>query len=185
MTGNELLQNRGTKSVPSPSAQPSGLCGVGLSRDYDEYVCSRIVSAGTLYGPVGAFIVDLLLSCGVRITEALSVRRSDFLSPRQVIIRGLKGSNDRVCSLSREHNLPVYVFSGDGSISEVFSRFWAYRMCRRLSIYWRDPKSGHRCYTHAGRHLVSEYLISMGHSLEDIRLFLGHKSIESTKYYAR
>lgn len=185
MTGNELLQNCGTKSVSTPSAQSPTLCGVGLSRDYTDYVRSRVSTAAALYGTVGAFIVDMLLSCGVRISEALSVTRGDFLTPRQVIIRGLKGSNDRLCALSRDYYLPSSVFSGDSPLSAIWSRFWAYRMCRALNIYWRDPKTGHRCYTHAGRHLISEYLVSKGHSLEDIQLFLGHKSIESTKYYAR
>lgn len=185
MTGNELLRKSDTKSVSTSSAQSPTLCGVGLSRDYDNYVRKRIEAAARIGGPVGAFLVDMLLSCGVRVSEVLAVEPKDFLSPRQVIIRGLKGSRDRVCSLTVDHNLPSSVFVGGGPLSEAYSRFWAYRFCRSLCIYWYNPVSGHKCYTHAGRHLVSEHLLSMGHSLEDIQLFLGHKSIESTKYYAR
>ena len=174
-----------TTSVSTPSAQSPTLCGAQLAARYDQIITERITKARILYGLSISFIVDLLLTSGCRVSEALALCKSQQITNQSFMIRGLKGSKDRIVYTTYCYSDVVFCGLGDGPLSQVFSRFSIYRVCKRLGIVWNDGNNQHNAVTHAGRHFVAELLLKEGFSVADVQNFLGHRRISSTEFYAK
>ena len=172
-------------SVSTPSAPSTTLCGHRLMERYDQIVTEYVNKARVMYGLPIAFIVDLLLTSGCRISEVLALTKFQQITSQSFMIRGLKGSRDRIVYTTYHYSDLVFAGCGSNPLSSVYSRFCVYRACKRLGIYWNDGTNEHDSVTHAGRHFVAELLLKEGFSVEDVQHFLGHKRITSTEFYAK
>jgi site-specific recombinase XerD len=128
-------------------------------------------------------VILLLLEHGLRISEVIRLDASCLLPGSRLLVRGSKRSNDRLIqSVSYSSDLFFYLKTF-GRIDNVYSRFYIYRLCKKLGISFESSISSKISVTHAGRHLFAEILNESGVSLENIQSFVGHKSSKSTQCY--
>lgn len=172
-----------TKSDIKLSAQSPELCSLNknftsdLMRTYTQYYVREDLI------PIEKAVIELLMLNGLRISEVLSIKPSDVLPNGYIRINGKKGSNDRLITSNyfRTHwqtsfisLLPLHLY---------YSRFYFYRLFKKIGIYGRYGSNKYNSVTHYFRH---EIVLSMQKSGVDDQLiseFLGHKSSKSLLYY--
>jgi len=135
-------------------------------------------------------VLFLIYSAGLRISEAIKMRREDILFDRKLVrIRKAKGRKDRLTLLSDkaaqlikeyiEKEKPInYLFEGqygdaysDTSIRNVFNR--------AVSKAGLPKKGG----PHVLRHSFATHLLEQGVDLRYIQALLGHSSSKTTEIY--
>ena len=131
-------------------------------------------------------ILVLLLDCGLRISEAASIRKANIDFDRlEIKVRG-KGDRERTVPVSPTTTelLKVYIsqdgksewlFPGNNKLGYLDIRSYEHsmrRVCRRLGI---KPISPHQL-----RHAFATYSLKAGARLEVISKLLGHSSIATT-----
>jgi site-specific recombinase XerD len=130
-------------------------------------------------------LATLLLDCGLRITEAASIRKADIdFNQLEIKVLG-KGGRERTIPMSRvtAQLLKTYI-AQDGSSPRLFPAnnklgyldIRSYeksmrRVCRRLGV---------KITPHQLRHAYASYSLQAGARLEVISKLLGHRSISTT-----
>ena len=137
-------------------------------------------------------VLTLLYGCGLRISEALSLTRSDAPLPETLRITG-KGSKTRLCPIlpavreAVEDYLALQPFAsapGDplfrakrgGALSPRHVQATVQRLRGRLGL----PASA---TPHALRHSFATHLLGAGADLRSIQELLGHASLSTTQKY--
>lgn len=117
-----------------------------------------------------------LVNTGARATEVLNIERQDVLIPsRSVIIKGLKGSNDREIPLRAtvfkilEAQLPDQGKVFPISYQRLYQIWNWYRPCEKT--------------IHALRHTFAINLYLKTKDMHLVKLALGHKSLMNTQVY--
>lgn len=165
-----------------------------LSPDAARAVIDRVElqSEEAWIGARDAAVVTLLYSCGLRISEALSLRRRDVPLGETLRVRG-KGGKERIvpvldvarravddyvalCPLSLAPDEPVFRGArggplGPGMISRAMERTRA-----QLGL----PATA---TPHALRHSFATHLLNAGGDLRTIQELLGHASLSTTQVY--
>lgn len=144
---------------------------------YAKVECDRFLAE------IDKVVIHLSLDYGLRISEILNLTFSDLLPGMKVLIRGLKHSNNRIISNVFYWEYLKLFLKSNKSIGSIYSRFYYYRLFRRLGISFEINGSSKKAVTHAGRHLNGLMLHSSGVQTEDIKTFIGHKNIKSTNFY--
>jgi integrase/recombinase XerD len=134
-------------------------------------------------------IVCLLMDCGVRIAEALSVRRSDVDMDNLLIKIQGKGRKQRILPFSREMRKRLYVWLKEHEFELVFPTHYGTelgkrevlrdvkKLCNDLGI---DPP---RRTLHAFRHTFAVEYIRAGGGEFRLQKMLGHTSLFQTRKY--
>ncbi len=148
------------------------------------YIHKCVSKAKKYYSMREAWIVDLILSNGIRVSEALSIRRRDIVNDRTVNVIGKKGSLSRVCMLLFSDGLLSYKDNSEDLLFAGMSRFYIYRVFKKLGIEFVVPGSKKKAVTHAGRHIRIQGLAKSGVDVDTIKNYIGHKSKRSTLHYA-
>lgn len=148
------------------------------------YIHKCVTKAKKYYSIREAWIVDLILSNGIRVSEALSIQRKDIVNDRTVNVMGKKGSLSRVCMLLFSDGLLSFKGKSDDFLFDGFTRFYVYRVFKKLGIEFIVPGSKKRAVTHAGRHIRIQSLAKSGVDIDTIKNYIGHKSKRSTMHYA-
>lgn len=135
-------------------------------------------------------LITLLLDSGIRIDEALSLRRPDVDFDNMLVKVTGKGSKDRLVPISRECRTALYRFMRSHDDDYVFpARYgkWTYRtaldqfkvLCKKLGI------EGARCSFHTFRHYFAVSYIRQGGDLYRLSKILGHTDLQTTSLYLR
>jgi integrase/recombinase XerC len=136
-----------------------------------------------------AAVVLLLYGCGLRISEALALKRSD-VPLRDVIMVSGKGNKQRVvpvlpivaeaveayaaaCPYDAE---PLFVGARGGALDPGVVQ----RQMRRLRVHLGLPETA---TPHALRHSFATHLLAGGGDLRTIQELLGHASLATTQRY--
>jgi len=137
-------------------------------------------------------IFTLIYGCGLRISEALSLTKSDLTNGEFITIKG-KGNKERLVPL-----LPIitekiedylsacpYKVKNDeelflGARGEVVNPGVIQRQLRKLRAYLNLPDS---VTPHALRHSFATHLLAAGGDLRTIQELLGHSSLSTTQRY--
>ena len=171
------------KSATKLSAQSRGLCSSlnpaidDIFKEYNKYnIRNDLID-------IEKAVIELLMLNGLRISEVLNIKPTDVLSNGFISIKGLKNSKDRLVR-------PVFYgskwrnnFTGLLPLKIYYSRYYFYRLFKKIGIYAKYGNNVYNSLTHYFRH---EIVISMRNSGVDDRAisdFLGHKSMDSLKYY--
>lgn len=141
-----------------------------------------------------AALLTLLYGAGLRISEALSLRRSDAPLQETLRIKG-KGAKTRavpiidaaraavdayldLCPYGTQADDPLF-FSARG---KALSPAQAQRTMRRLRMALGLPDSA---TPHALRHAFATHLLAAGGDLRSIQELLGHSSLAATQRYTK
>ncbi len=170
-------------SVLSPSAQNTSMCE--LESTSEKLLNSYILKVTTcsILSDVDKGIMLLCLCEGLRISEVLSISHSDWRAGSKVFVSGKKGSFDRIVTVRFYRDVLQIFAETNGCLSFAGSRFYFYREMRKLGIVFQSENSSKASVTHAGRHLLADDIFQRGKDIELSKRTLGHKSVNSTKYY--
>lgn len=133
--------------------------------------------------PYIKLIISLMWHNGLRISEVLKIRVGDILPGARIVIRGAKGSKNRVVSVAEDAIMWERNKLSIVSFIQSISRFYIYRICKKYGFYMKTEEDVNMKVTHYFRYL---YILSLKLSSlneEDISNVIGHKSVKSQRYY--
>jgi integrase/recombinase XerC len=168
------------------SAQPKSRDGRFISSNEVQYLTPVWVRIRD------AAILALLYGSGLRIAEALSLKRADIEGRDEITVTG-KGNKQRMVPVLPQvqrliaeytthcpHDLPSYgpLFVGarGGALSARVIQLVMARLREKLDL----PSTA---TPHALRHSYATHLLGRGANLRDIQELLGHASLTSTQVY--
>lgn len=149
-----------------------------------------IICRGT-YNVKHQFLLTLIYSAGLRVSEAVKLKSTDIDTERKMIhIRGAKGNRDRYVMLSdtaqsiyeRYKNrvfIRDWLFPGadiEKHLSTRTAQAVFYNACERAGIEKNVS-------IHSLRHAFATHLLEDGVDLRYIQELLGHKNIKTTELY--
>ncbi len=180
------IENILEKKMPKLSIRPrrEKRLPVILSQDEIESIIK------TLKNIKHKLVISLIYSAGLRISEAVNLKKTDIDYNRSVIIiRQSKGNKDRQTPLSQkivdmintytdEYSTKTYLFEGQKggkytvkSIQNVFKK-----ACKNAGIQKNAT-------VHTLRHSYATHLLEAGTDLRIIQEILGHASSKTTEIY--
>jgi len=136
-------------------------------------------------------IVQLMLSCGLRVDEVVNLHVTDFDPNRQTItVHAGKGGKFRILPLQdavAEALKKWLELRGQNESPHMFLSTWNRPITKR-TIQAMVRKYGERAgigpvHCHQLRHSFCKNLVDAGHPLTTIAQLAGHKSIETTRRY--
>lgn len=191
---NKIVENPEIGRVKTPKI------GKPIPKSIDEVDIDKIIAAiGDLQkneweNKRDLALVTLIYGCGLRISEALSLTRTDLLSSDSLILQG-KGCKQRMvpvlpiiktrvqeyldlCPYDIEAKKPIFRGSKGG--------FYHGRSFRKLLMDLRRKLNLSETITpHAFRHSFATHLLESGGDLRVIQELLGHSSLSTTQRYTK
>ena len=179
----KLFTKRRKKAIPKPSAQsttllqPAPIKDINLTALYSNYENNRLLSRSDLA------VIELLMFYGLRISEVLRIGQRDILNNGYIRITGSKGSNDRMIYPSKNSSYWQNTLKQNLPLSNTYSRFYYYRLFKRLGIYERFSGRKNSSVTHLFRQKLLREFKTNNIAIDLRAQFIGHKSTKSTKHY--
>jgi integrase/recombinase XerC len=172
------------RGLPRPLSEDDAARAIEQAGEHDvEWLAARDVA-----------LLTLLYGAGLRISEALSLRRGDVPLPASLTILG-KGGKERVVPLlaAVRHAIDTYeklipFAGGKGSALFVSRRGKAMspRESQLLMVRLRGALGlSERATPHAMRHSFATHLLSNGGDLRSVQELLGHASLSTTQTYTQ
>src|SRR5215471_9247747 len=198
-----FLEREGKGSVGALSAIRAGKIGKSLPKPLPMNAAKRLADADERAGETretwilmrDAAVMALLYGSGLRISEALSLKRRDVPKPGEgdVLIVTGKGNKTRmvpvlqnvlqliedyaaICPYPLSQAGPVFVGARGGPLSPRIIQLTMERMRGALGL----PDTA---TPHALRHSFATHLLSRGGDLRAIQELLGHASLSTTQMY--
>jgi len=156
-------------------------------------------------GPIGMrdrAMLAVYYGCGLRKSEGLELEVSDVLFERRLLyVRNAKNHHERYVPINLKslQDLESYIYTARPLlindtvktetlfISERGSSMQGQSLVHRLKILQKktqSPELQNKSFgLHALRHSIATHLLQAGMELENIALFLGHKTLDSTQVY--
>jgi len=189
----DILENAAARSVRTPRIQR------GLPRPLTEADAARaIAQAGEndveWLAARDVALLTLLYGAGLRVSEALSLRRGDVPVPAALTILG-KGRKERVVPLlsavreaidGYERLIP---FTGGRDAALFLSRRGKPMSPREAQLLMQRLRAAlglsDRATPHALRHSFATHLLANGGDLRSVQELLGHASLSTTQTYTQ
>jgi integrase/recombinase XerD len=136
-------------------------------------------------------IFTLYYACGLRLSEGLNltIKNIDF-ERRTVFIEKGKNYKDRFIPMSTGvyRDLQDYIYNYRNTLKLAHNRLFINKkdaMRKNLNHLLSECEElkHKRVYLHLLRHSIATHLLQNGMSIENISLFLGHSSLETTQIY--
>ena len=143
-------------------------------------------------------MIELLYSCGIRVSEIINLRLSDIDLDEELIRFIGKGNKERIVPVSNTAkkylikylNAARYKIEGERKSDYVFLNKNGVKMSRQG--FWKilkrySEKSGFdkNLYPHIFRHSFATHLLEEGADLRIVQELLGHSSISTTEIYTK
>lgn len=172
------------KSVLKPSAQTTKLYPKPSNSNQLLLSANAYISKNISNNPILCSILELQVIYGLRISEVLNIRVYDINALSHIVIRGSKGSNNRIIVplLSKSFFVNCKMNNLDPFLH--VSRFYVYREYKKLGFSFVFNGQVNASVTHLFRSLLAVELSNNNTNLEDIKDFYGHKNIDNTRIYA-
>jgi site-specific recombinase XerD len=175
--------NVGTFAVQKPSAQIARMCqnpNIQKEQIVDELTDKLRLSNESEMLIIG---IRLMILYGIRVSEMLLIHSKNVYNDGSVYVKGLKGSSDRLLIDSKYTQQWIGFSEMNMSIGAIYSRFYVYRLFKKIGYYEKFGKNTNNSVTHRARHEKADSMYKAGIQLDNIRKELGQKSIKSTEYY--
>ncbi|WP_286755046.1 MULTISPECIES: tyrosine-type recombinase/integrase [Roseivirga] len=170
------------------------LPGFANEEEFSDFL-NRLVFDDSLEGQMEQLLLELLYGTGIRLSELLGLRVSDF-NPGQSTIKVLgKRNKERIIPISRSLNslLKNYITEKNHAFSHDSDSFLivnknggqAYPMMvyRIVKKYLSQVQSLDKKSPHALRHTFATHLLNKGADLNAVKDLLGHSSLAATQVY--
>ena len=156
----------------------------------------KTIDTNSLIGIRNYAIIDLLYSCGLRVSELTNLRMNQIIPNRQALRVKGKGSKERIViigdlayeSLSKYLKLVRPHFISKESEEYIFlsyrgkklDRQYIFDMIKELTMKTNINK---KVSPHTFRHSYATSMLNNGADLRSIQKLLGHQNIETTQVY--
>jgi integrase/recombinase XerC len=186
-----ILENAAARSVRTPRVRR------GLPRPLSEVDAARAIAQAGEHGIAwlaarDAALLTLLYGAGLRISEALSLKRGDVPLPQALTILG-KGSKERVVPVlpAVREAIATYSslipFTGAKDAPLFLSRRGKAMSAREAQLLMARLRGAlglsERATPHALRHSFATHLLANGGDLRSVQELLGHASLSTTQTY--
>ena len=193
LTRENILENAAARSVRTPRIAR------GLPRPLSEVDASRAIEVAGEHdvewlGARDVALLTLLYGAGLRISEALSLRRGDVPVPSALTILG-KGGKERVVPLlgAVREAIDAYAkcipFTGAKNSPLFLSRRGKAMSAREAQLVMEKLRGAlglsERATPHALRHSFATHLLANGGDLRSVQELLGHASLSTTQTYTQ
>jgi integrase/recombinase XerD len=139
---------------------------------------------------LGVLILDLCYGCGLRKTEVFNLTMSDVdLDKKILFVRQAKGYKDRLVPMSESitNRIKLFMYQYRSYFEPKHNRLFPLTSKESIYHYIKILKKQSGIEKpfglHTLRHSIATHLLQNGMSIEQIALFLGHSSLESTQVY--
>jgi integrase/recombinase XerC len=188
-----ILENAAARSVRTPRIAR------GLPRPLSEADASRAIEVAGEHdvewlGARDVALLTLLYGAGLRISEALSLRRGDVPVPSALTILG-KGGKERVVPLlgavrtAIDSYAKCIPFTGAKDSPLFLSRRGKAMSAREAQLVMEKLRGAlglsERATPHALRHSFATHLLANGGDLRSVQELLGHASLSTTQTYTQ
>lgn len=171
------------KSESKPTAQNIKLCEPGIAQSID---LARISRLNQLYKTepwhIG-LVVHLLADYGLRISEALSIKSTDITSNGQIVIKGSKGSSNRLIVINEYRDRLIDLRSSGFNPIKNIDRFVIYRVLKKWNIEGKFSYGSKNAVCHQFRYNFAKDIQSVTNDLNETARLIGHKSSSNTAIY--
>lgn len=143
--------------------------------------------------PKHNFLISLMYSAGLRVSEAVKIKMRDFdLSRNLIMVRQGKGGKDR-CTILSQKLIPIlkkqlvlkkpddYLFTGAGGKGHL-TAMSAEKIVKKAAEAAGVAKN---VSCHSLRHSFATHLLEAGTSIRYIQELLGHARLETTQIYTK
>jgi len=172
------------RCLPRPLSEDDAARAIEQAGEHEvEWLGSRDVA-----------LLTLLYGAGLRISEALSLRRGDVPLPASLTILG-KGGKERVVPLlivirqaidAYEKRIPFSGAKGSALFLSRRGKAMSPREAQLLMARLRGALGlSERATPHAMRHSFATHLLSNGGDLRSVQELLGHASLSTTQTYTQ
>lgn len=177
------LEQQGKKSVSNLPAQSTKVLHGRGQVDTDLNVLYSQIAANKFTSELDMAVIELLMFYGLRISECLRIQPTDIKSNGYIRIKGVKGSKDRLVFPYNNAQYWLTTLKYQCPIGNVYSRFYFYRLFKRLGLY--ELFSGHKnkSVTHYFRQKLMRSLESENVERTTRSDFIGHKNKKSIEHY--
>ncbi len=187
---NSMIESSPCEFITSPKLQRN-LPSILTIEEINSLLAS--IDSSTAKGVRDVAIIELLYSCGLRASEATSIRVSDlFFAEEYIRVMG-KGGRERLVPLNqivieriekylelrdtRGHNSDELFLNNRGT---ALSRVMLFTMIRKYAALCGITKS---ISPHTFRHSFATHLLEGGASIREVQQMLGHENIVTTEIY--
>jgi len=189
----DILENAAARSIRTPRVAR------GLPRPLSEADAARAIEVAGEHdvewlGARDVALLTLLYGAGLRISEALSLRRGDVPVPSSLTILG-KGSKERVVPLLGAVRAAIDAydkcipFTGAKDSHLFLSRRGKAMSAREAQLVMEKLRGAlglsERATPHALRHSFATHLLANGGDLRSVQELLGHASLSTTQTYTQ
>lgn len=179
------LLNLRIKSVTTPTAHKAQLCQESsfTKRKQDRFISDLVKKKDLSYQDKA--VIELMYLYGLRISEVLKVNVYDITNQGSVLIKGLKRSDNRIVYPVEFRSFWINAGSSVLPIGLIFSRFYYYRLFRKLGYSGKYGSNQKDSVTHYFRHELVLSLKKQGYDKRSISQFLSHRSLKSLDHYEK
>lgn len=191
---NDLIKNCEIKKIKTPKISKL------IPKAVDEIDIKKIFSAIAKIRKINweakrdEALLILIYSCGLRISEALSVSKKSLQNLQMLVVTG-KGKKQRIipllpivmikineylsaCPFDGKFDEPIFF----GKSGKPYNRHDFGELIRRVR---RDLNLPETITPHAFRHSFATHLLEAGGDLRTIQELLGHESLSTTQIYTK
>lgn len=128
-------------------------------------------------------VIELLFLYGLRISEVLNIKATDVTPWGAIVIHTSKTKMTRVVVSPNFGQYWYHILRQSLPLSQIYSRFYYYRLFRKLGYYAQYGNNENFSVTHYFRHEIVRNMEKEGIPREVISHFLAHRAKTSIESY--
>ena len=173
----------GIRDVPTIPAQSISLCNDSNRYKLPEYGYDVSYVYLSDYSFTVGIIYILQSRYALRISEVLGISPKNITSSGTIIVKGLKGSNDKYIDVIELRNFFKECKFNNVPPFKNISRYFVYRTYKKFNINCSESYGTKTAVTHGFRYKKVREIQEIENDLTVSSIVLGHKSLSSTKHY--
>ena len=193
LSAEKLTNNNPTLALSTPKI-PKKLPDVLSVQEVDKII--DCIDEQTFFGTRNRAIIEILYSCGLRVTELCDIKIGDlFLDDELIRVMG-KGAKERlvpICGNAKDYlnsylnnyryNFVVRIKNNEIFLSKNGKKLTRARINQVLKGYCKLANIKKHISPHTLRHSFATHLLEGGADLRYVQLLLGHNDISTTEIY--
>lgn len=173
----------GIQDVPTMPAQSTSVCNDSIRYRLPEYGSDLSFVYLSDYSFTVGIVYVLQSRYALRISEVLGISPKNITSSGTIIVKGLKGSNDKYIDVIELRDFFKECKFNNVSPFKNISRYFVYRTYKKFNINCSESYGTKTAVTHGFRYKKVREIQEIEKDLTVSSIVLGHKSLSSTKHY--
>ena len=169
----------------NPAAQINSMLQPGSAGQLEISGPAEVLESNKGLLGVYYYLFVLMESSGCRIGELLSATHQQITSQGKLLIKGLKGSNDRFISDSKCTQFLIKMKSIERNPFEGCNRFTARRHLQRVSLFTQKKGRKHLTMTGVFREAYAKEIREVDDNDTTVSKHIGHKVRSNGKHYGK